>query len=179
VKAPRQIETARLVLSPPAPADAPAIFERYARDTDVTRFLAWPRHQSLADTEAFVAFSEGEWARSPAGPYLIRLRRDGRLLGSTGLAFEAPDRASTGYVLATDAWGQGYATEALAAMVDLARELGVARIHAICHPAHGASARVLEKCGFTLDAAGSRQAAFPNLAPGTLVDALCYAVALQ
>jgi len=35
----------------------------------------------------------------------------GSLLGSTGLEFETTTRAQTGYVLATDAWGRGYATK--------------------------------------------------------------------
>jgi RimJ/RimL family protein N-acetyltransferase len=37
VKAPLQFETDRLILAAPAPADADAIFERYASDPDVTR----------------------------------------------------------------------------------------------------------------------------------------------
>jgi RimJ/RimL family protein N-acetyltransferase len=52
-------------------------------------------------------------------------RDDGTLLGSTGLAFETAHRASTGFVLARDAWGAGMATEALAAMVSIAPAHGV------------------------------------------------------
>ena len=54
----------------------------------------------------------------------------------------------TGYVLSKDAWGRGYATEALSAMVGLARETGVRRLFALCHHEHAASAHVLEKCDF-------------------------------
>ncbi len=103
VKAPERIETARLALQRPHTADLEAIFTRYANDPDATRFMAWPRHRSFADTQAFLAFSEAEWDRWPVGPYLLRSRVEGTLLGSTGLAFESPYRASTGYVLAKDA----------------------------------------------------------------------------
>jgi RimJ/RimL family protein N-acetyltransferase len=161
-------------LTAPRPADADAIFERYASDPEVARYLGWPRHQSVADTRRFVAFSAAEWERWPAGPYLVRARADGRLLGGTGLGFERSDEAVTGYVLARDAWGNGYATEALQAMVDVARRLGLARIYAVCHPHHRASWRVLEKCGFTRDERWSQQAEFPNLAPGVLQDVVCY-----
>jgi RimJ/RimL family protein N-acetyltransferase len=178
VKAPARIETTRLVLLPPRTDDAAAILERYAGDPDVTRFLGWPTHTSLAETQAFVQFSAGEWGRWPAGPYLI-WSRDGRLLGGTGLGFEEPHRAVTGYVLAKDAWGQGYATEALRAMVDLAHQLGVRRLYALCHPAHRASRRVLEKCGFAQDADWTRQSVFPNLAPGVPQDVLCYAATFE
>jgi len=40
-------------------------------------------------------------------------------------------RAMTGYVLARDAGGRGYATEALGAMVETARTLGVRRLYAL------------------------------------------------
>src|SRR5687768_6930759 len=100
--APLQIETARLLLSPPQQSDAEAIFERYASDPEVTRFLGWPRHRSIADTHAFLTFSGQEWERWPAGPYMIRSRNTGQLLGGTGFGFETPDLAVTGYVLAKD-----------------------------------------------------------------------------
>jgi len=174
VKAPTKITTARLVLSKPVSSDAEAIFERYAGDADVTRFLGWRRHRSIADTEAFLAFSAEEWERWPAGPYLIWSRDDGRLLGSTGLGFETPDHAVAGYVLAKDAWGHGYATEALTAIVDAAGHIGVRRLRAFCHPAHRSSWRVLERCGFVRDRGWSRQVEFPNLAPGVPQDVACY-----
>src|SRR5205823_643968 len=99
------------------------------------------------------------------------------LIGSTGLGFQSRDAAVTGYVLARDVWGQGYATEALAAMVDLARSLGVTRLLALCHADHRSSQHVLEKCGFREE--GSRPVEFPNLAAGQQQPALCYALAIE
>jgi RimJ/RimL family protein N-acetyltransferase len=175
MKAPAQIETTRLSLVQPQAADAASIFERYASDPDVTKFLGWPRHESVADTQAFLRLSAVEWERWPAGPYLIRSRSDRRLLGSTGFAFDGPPQAATGYVLAKDAWGKGYATEALGAVIDVARRIGVARLYALCHPQHRASWRVLEKCGLVRDGNWTKQAEFPNLARGVQQDVLCYA----
>jgi RimJ/RimL family protein N-acetyltransferase len=178
-KAPERIETSRLVMRRPLAADADGIFTRYASDPDVTRYLGWPRHQSVSDTREFLVFSDAEWTRWPAGPYVIEARTSGDLLGGTGLGFDAPDEAATGYVFARDAWGQGFATEALAAMVALAGDLGVRRLYALCHPDHQASWRVLQKGGFIREAMLSRYAAFPNLKPGMLSDVLCYATSLD
>jgi RimJ/RimL family protein N-acetyltransferase len=102
-------------------------------------------------------------------------RKDNALLGGTGLSFKSPTCAVTGYVLARDAWGRGYATESLQAMVDLAGELGVKRLEALCHVDHLASARVLEKCGFQLEEILREHAEFPNLAPGQKSDVRSYA----
>ena len=174
MKAPETLETARLWLRRPRAADAEAIFRRYAADPAVTRFLAWPTHRSVADTRAFLAMSDAEWDRWPAGAYLIHARADGTLLGSTGLSFETAEDAVTGYALARDAWGHGYATESLAAMVELARTLGVRRLTAGCHPDHRVSQRVLDKCGFVREEVRLRAAGFPNLAGGESQDLLLY-----
>jgi 8-oxo-dGTP diphosphatase len=133
----------------------------------------------VQDTEAFLRFSAQEWDRWPAGPYLMISRADGQLLGSTGLGFQTPEEAMTGYVLARDAWGQGFATEALTAIVDLAPRVGVNRLFALCHPKHLPSRRVLEKCGFVRDDASKPAVEFPNLSPGVRQEALCYAIAFS
>jgi RimJ/RimL family protein N-acetyltransferase len=166
-------DTARLTFRRPTGADVPAIFERYASDAEVTRYLSWPRHRSIADTRSFLRFSDGEWAAWPSGPLLIFSRAQGVLLGSTGLTFESRRRASTGYVLARGEWGKGYATEALGAMVGLATDLGIERLCAVCHVDHHASWRVMEKCGFHREGVRPRYAVFPNLSPDAC-DVLLY-----
>ena len=173
--APSTLTTERLLLRRPVDDDAPAVFQRYASNKAVTRYLGWPVHRGLDQTRAFLDYSEAHWQAWPAGPYLITARDSGALLGSTGLAFETPHRAETGYVLARDAWGAGYATEALAAMVELAATLGVLRLYALCHTNNQASARVLEKCAFTLEGTLRSYSEFPNLEPGIPKDVLCYA----
>lgn len=178
MKAPERIETARLVLRRPLAADAEAIFARYAADPEVTRFVGWPAHRSVEETRAFLAFSDAHWACWPAGPYLVQARADGGLVGSTGLAFERPWRAATGYVLARDAWGKGYATEALRAMIDTARAVGVRRLYALCHTEHRPSWHVLEKAGLEREGVLRRYCEFPNLQPGEPLDVFCYAIAL-
>jgi [ribosomal protein S5]-alanine N-acetyltransferase len=177
MKGPRTLETRRLILRKPRMSDAPAIFERYARDPEVTRYLSWPAHKTVADTSGFLAWSDADWELWPAGSFLVHAREEnGRLLGGTGLSFRTPDLAVTGYVFARDAWGKGFATEALGAMVALARALRVKRLEAICHVDHRASARVLEKCGFECQGVRPKHSEFPNLAPGTLSDVFSYAL---
>ena len=147
-RAPDSIAAGRILLRRPRPVDAEAIFARYSSDAAVTRLVGWPRHTSVEQARGFIRFSDGEWARSPSGPMLIEARDTGALLGGTGLAFETPYYAQTGYALATGAWGQGYATDALSAIVSLARTLAVRCLDARCHHDHRASAHVLENARF-------------------------------
>ena len=156
-----ELRTSRLKLRPPETADAESIFGRYAGDPEVTKYLAWPRHQTIEDTLGFVRFSEAHWAAHGCGPLLVF---DGAgLVGSTGLQFDSPGRAVTGYVLARASWGLGYATEALRAMIESARARGFRELDAFCHEQHRASVRVLEKCGFERIAVIDET--FPNLSP--------------
>jgi [ribosomal protein S5]-alanine N-acetyltransferase len=179
MNAPERLKTARLLLRKPRRADAELIFTRYAADSEVTKFLSWPQHVSIEQTRAFLEYSDRQWERWPAGPYLIEDLKDARLLGSTGFAFENPQRAVTGYVLAKDSWGIGYATEALHAIVRLAETFRIAELFALCHPDHEASYRVLEKCGFVRQLELVQAAQFPNLAGGSRAGALRYVLDLS
>jgi ribosomal-protein-alanine N-acetyltransferase len=174
MKAPDKLQTERLLLRKPSATDAQLIFDRYASDPEVCRYLSWPMHQSIADTLAFLDFSDTEWRGWPAGPYLIFSASGQQLLGSTGLAFENDSLASTGYVLARDAWGRGLATEALIAMKTLAAKLGAARVYAHVHPDHRPSQRVLQKAGFQHDGTLVEEFVFPNLDPEKLYDVVSY-----
>ena len=167
MKAPERIETDRLILRRPTISDAEAVFARYAGDAEVTRFIGRPMHRSVQGTRDFLEFADSEWNRSPAGSYLMLTRSSAELLGSTGLAFESPSEASTGYVLAREAWGLGYATEAPQAMLEFVPKLGAQRLFALCHPDHRASWRVLEKCGFKREV-DRRPIIIPNLVPTSL-----------
>lgn len=166
-RAPQRIETARLILRRPMPADAQAIFDSYASDPEVTRFMAWTTHRSLADTLEFLQLSDAQWAAWKVGAYLVELRERPGVIGSSGLAFPGPiERAETGYIFAKPFWGRGFATESLLAMVELARALGVQEIAAFCHTKNTASQRVLVKGGLATDRSPHTSCRFPNLQPG-------------
>lgn len=174
MKAPECVETARLILRRPLRRDADAIFARYASDPEATRYLGWRRHRSVLDTLQFLQFSDSEWNSSPGGPYLIEARTSHEVIGATGFAFETEYRASTGYVLARDSWGKGFATEALLGIIGASAATGIVRLQAQCHIEHDASSRVLEKCGFRREGILHRYSEFPNLHGGVLGDVVSY-----
>lgn len=176
-RAPETIVTKRLTLRRPCSDDAEAIFRRYASIPAVTRYLSWRTHHQLSDTLAYLAWCDYEWTRWPAGPFLVFTREpEGNLIGGTGLAFHTAETASTGYVLARNAWGQGYATECLQTMIDLARTLSVRELESVCHLEHTASVHVMEKCGMRREGVLPENTEFPNLAPGVRLAVLRYTV---
>ena len=171
---PESFTTARLSVRRPAALDAEAVFERYSRDPEVTRYLTWQTHRSVEDTRAFLAWSDRAWTEKGWGPYLI-FTRDGRLVGGTGLTLETAYRAETGYVFARDAWGLGFATEALAALASLAfGRPFLRRLYAVCHVDNLASVRVLEKTGFVREGRLRSHLLFPNLGGSLPSDVFLY-----
>jgi [ribosomal protein S5]-alanine N-acetyltransferase len=61
------------------------------------------------------------------------------------------------------------------AMAELAAELGIERLYALCHPDNRASAHVLAKAGFTREGVLRRHTVFPNIDPTTAQDVECWA----
>jgi RimJ/RimL family protein N-acetyltransferase len=136
--------------------------------------MSWPRHESPVATLDFLRFSDSQWERWPAGPFVIELSDGEQLIGSTGYGFGSSVEAEVGYILDDRFWGSGYATEALKAITELAPRLGLERLTASVHPANTASMRVLAKCGFALQQDASSSAEYPNLKPGAMVESVVY-----
>ena len=76
----------------------------------------------------------------------------GELGGNCGVRCQSPGStiADVGYDLAPEHWGNGYATEAVTAILGFGfRELSLHRIEARCVTANERSVRLLERLGFT------------------------------
>ncbi len=132
----------RLFLRPAFPEDSAAIF-RAISDAAVVRNLArapWP--YGMADAQAFAARPQD--MRLPH--FLVTLPGVG-VIGSAGMG-EHEGEPEIGYWIARDHWGQGYATEAAAAVLRIARTLGHTRLTAGHFSDNPASCRVLRKIGF-------------------------------
>jgi len=161
---PERLITDRLVLRRPAMSDAPAVYE-YGRDPDVTRYLIFPTHRSVADAENFLATCPARWESGEEHCWLITLRDDRRVIGS----FACRPRGHAidiGYALGRPHWRRGYATEAGQAVVAWAAGLPeVYRIWAVCDVENTASARVLEKLGMTREGILRRWIVHPNISP--------------
>jgi [ribosomal protein S5]-alanine N-acetyltransferase len=74
---------------------------------------------------------------------------EGNLIGTLGLSEVGADTLRLGYAYARDHWGQGFASEALAAVMDWAsRNLADHHIYAEVFHDNPASAAILAKLGF-------------------------------
>lgn len=142
----KRLETERIVLRPFRPEDAQAMYDNWASDEEVTRFLTWPTHESVEVTRAIVE----EWSHLPPERYEWCLEIAGQPMGSLGVvsADEETGTLEIGYCLSRKCWGKGYMPEAVRAVIDfLFDTVGAKRIIAKHDVENPKSGRVMEKCG--------------------------------
>ena len=155
-----QLETERLLMRRFTVDDAPAMFNGWANDAEVTRWMRWTPHKSTEETAALLADWVSSYQNDDYYHWAITLK-NGTLIGSLGIVPCLPelghdDDLEPGYCIARAYWNQGYTTEALAAAMDyVGNKVGVNVMyccHAVGNPASG---RVLEKNGFVYEHEGS------------------------
>ena len=73
MKPPEIVETERLILRKPRLADAPAVFEGWARHPEVTRFLTWRPHSCVEQSEALLQKSIANWNGETNFRYLLEM----------------------------------------------------------------------------------------------------------
>lgn len=106
----------------------------------------------------------------PFGDYEIRRRSDGLVIGSLGF-HRPPDAERTvtiGYGIVASARGQGYATEALRALLALARHHGITRVKGDADLDNIASQRVMTAAGMRPAGEDTRVKYYEITWPGTV-----------
>jgi RimJ/RimL family protein N-acetyltransferase len=161
----RDLRSARLLLRRPQAGDAELVFRAFSADAEVTRYLAWPPHETLADAEVALAARLQRLADGREYSWTIERAASGEVIGIVSAWHEA-DAIELGFVLARSCWGGGLATEATIAVKDWAlASPGVARVWATCDAENLASARVLAKAGLANRGPFAREIVRPNLGP--------------
>lgn len=147
------LETPRLRLRKLTLDDAPDAF-LYNSDPEVVRYLLWAEHKTLAESRADIERVMKGYDKGTDLRWGIELKSTGRLIGGCKLTCVLEHRrAEVGYVLARAHWGQGYAPEAVRAILQHGfTEIGLNRIEGLTFSEHAVSGRVLEKCGFQFEA---------------------------
>jgi RimJ/RimL family protein N-acetyltransferase len=167
-------ETSRLYLRPPTLEDAEAVFQQYAQDTEVTKYMTWRPHANIQTTREFIERCLAVWENETTFPWMI-IRKDGQeVMGMIELRLKA-FKTEVGYVLARAYWGQGFMPEAAKAIVEWAlAQPEIYRVWAVCDVDNLASARVLEKIGMQREGLLRRHIMHPNISEAPR-DCWCYA----
>ena len=128
-----------------------AAFATYRSDPVIARYQSWTAPVSLESAASLVRkFAGGEPEQPGWFQYAVELRVDRCLVGDVGVNLhESRMQAEIGFTLASERQGQGYATEAVSAVLqDLFERRGLHRVSAECDARNLSSARLLERVGF-------------------------------
>ena len=145
----RTLAAATLTLEPQLPAHAEAMFEVLS-DLAIYRFGNVPPVSLEGLRQRYERLIDG---RSPDGRehwlnWVIRLP-DGALAGYVQATIDAQGLASVGYELASEFWGCGLGTQAVARMIEeLQSAYRIQGLRASLHPDNLRSMRLLLRLGF-------------------------------
>ncbi len=147
------LDTERLQLRQILPTDTEDMFA-YASKKEVTRYLLWSPHPTRAYTEKYIAYLQERYRAGDFYDWAVVLKDTGRMVGTCGFTkFDvSSNSAEVGYVLNPSVWGQGYATEALTAVLRFGfQKLHLHRAEACYLEENTASRRVMERAGMKFE----------------------------
>lgn len=134
--------------------DADDMYNNWASDTECCKYLAWNVHKNIDETKALLeswikAYDEGCYN------WVVEIKNTHEIIGSISVmtALEKHSICELGYCYGSKYWGNGYATEALRAVIEyLLKECDFYLVEARHISENPASGRVMEKAGMHKDA---------------------------
>lgn len=150
----KKLKTERLVLRRFLLSDAEAAYHNWTSDQKVTGYVSWNVHKSVEETEKLIE----RWIESyEDGNYnwVVQVAETEEIIGNiSAIRFSRKhNNCEIGYCYGSRFWNQGYATEALEAVLDyMLGECGMHVVEARHQSLNPASGRVMEKAGMEKEA---------------------------
>jgi ribosomal-protein-alanine N-acetyltransferase len=170
------LKTERLVLRRLELADAQAMFENWASDPAVTKYLSWPTHKNVHHTIEYLIQVIEKYQDAGYYDWVLVAKSLGKPIGNIGCVHhnDQTRMLDVGYCIGKQWWHQGYTSEALAALIRFFFEtVGANRIQAEHDTRNQHSGSVMKKCGMLYEGT-TRQSATNNA--GNLCDQAHYAI---
>lgn len=146
----KTIETPRLMLRWFTLEDAPAMYRNWASDPEVTKYLTWPTHSSVAVSRRVLEDWVEQYEKDSCYQWAIVLKETGEPVGSIGAVGlnERAELVHIGYCIGRSWWHLGITSEALQAVMDFFFDIvGVNRMESRHDPRNANSGAVMRKCG--------------------------------
>lgn len=149
----KELETERLRLRKIRREDAQRIFDCWASDPEVTRFLTWSPHASVEVTKQVMEIWMADYEHPDCYRYGIELKETGELIGMIDVVRITDGKPELGYCSGRGYWGHGYMTEALKALCAELFDDGYTTLLIRAVRENVGSNRVIQKAGFTFTGA--------------------------
>jgi [ribosomal protein S5]-alanine N-acetyltransferase len=170
------IETERLILRPFKEEDAADMYNNWASDDEVTRYLSWPTHSDIEVSKKVLKMWIDEYSSQENYNWAIEIKENGSVIGSIALMNidNNIENCEIGYCVSKSCWNKGIMTEAFSTVINFAfKEPGFERITGRHHVDNAASGRVMEKCGLKYEGTLRK---IHKISTGALVDCKYYSI---
>ena len=144
------IETPRLILRRLTVDDAQAMYDNWASDPEVTKYLTWPTYQHIEGARTILAEWEQNYEQDDFYQWGIVPKELGQPIGSISVVNrkDAAEKVEIGYCIGSRWWHRGIMTEALKAVIGHGfGSMNLNRIEAQHETGNPASGAVMRKCG--------------------------------
>lgn len=144
------LESERLLLRRFTMADADAMFANWASDEQVTRYLAWPTHESVEVTKSVLRTWSAGYDRPDFYQWAIVPKALGEPIGTISAVRldEQAEKVEIGYCIGRKWWHQGFTSEALSTVLPFFfAQVGAGRVEARHDIDNLHSGGVMRKCG--------------------------------
>ena len=142
----QNIYTERLLLRKYNLGDVADIFENYATDERVTKFLSWEPYENIETLQHFVTSQVSGYCHTV---YNWVIEYEGRVIGSISViqTDEKNESCEIGYCIGYNFWNKGIMTEAVSAVLQyLLLKVGFRKVYAKHDVDNPASGIVMRKC---------------------------------
>lgn len=173
-KGTKEIRTDRLLLRKYRLSDMDDMFQNYANDERVTKYLSWKAYEKPEDIRPFIEMVIQDYQKMST--YHWAIEYEGEMIGSISVMAidELRNNCEVGYCIGYNFWNKGITSEALAAVIQfLFEEVGMHRILAKHDVENPASGEVMKKCGMTCE---GRFKEYYLRHDGTYSDAMAYGI---
>lgn len=150
----KTICTERLVLRRFSLDDIDLLYKNWANDPDVVKFMRMSPHKNIEDTKTFVESILNKYDKLDTYRWIIVIKKINEPIGFIGLTTlsEYDKTGDFGYSIGKPFWNNGYATEALTAVLHYGlMESDFNRIEAYHSINNIASGKVMKKAGMTYE----------------------------
>lgn len=151
----RTIETKRLILRKIEISDLEQVYNNWCSDPKVTKYVTWDMHKNIEQTKEYINFKLGLYEKDYRFDWVVVIKETNEVIGEIDAVKQSLNYnlVELGYCYGSKYWNNGYATEALSAVIKYLKEVALVEKVTACHiSTNPASGRVMQKAGMKYDA---------------------------
>lgn len=141
------LETERLILRPFELTDAESMFNNWASDDEVTKYVTWNTHKSIEETKYVLSIWVNEYEKEERINFAIVYKETNELIGGIDVVGYHEGIPVIGYNMSRKYWNKGIMTEACKKVIELLFSLNHNKIIIEALVENIGSNRVIQKCG--------------------------------